>query len=52
MVDEVFDEPVLVRTLDAIYLPDDGDESKSFIWVQCRTCKWSLPVESYEDGNC
>jgi hypothetical protein len=35
MVDEVSDEPVLVRTLDAIYLPDDGDETKSFIWVQC-----------------
>ena len=35
MVDEVSDEPVLVRTLDAIYLPDDGDETKLFIWVQC-----------------
>ena len=27
------------QPLEAIYLPDDGDETKSFIWVQCRTCK-------------
>ena len=20
-------------------VPDDGDETKSLIWVQCRTCK-------------
>ena len=31
MVDEVSYEHDLVRTLDAIYLPDDGDETKSFI---------------------
>ena len=29
----------IVQPLEAIYLPDDGDETKSFIWVQCRTCK-------------
>ena len=34
VVDEVSYEHDLVRTLDAIYLPDDGDETKSFIWVQ------------------
>ena len=39
MVDEVSYEHDLVRTLDAIYVPDDGDETKSFIWVQSRTCK-------------
>jgi hypothetical protein len=39
-------------TLDAIYQHDDGDETRSLIWVQCRICKWSSPVESYVDGNC
>ena len=52
MVDEISYEHDLVRTLDAIYLPDDGDETKSFIWVQCRTCKWTLPVEAFEESNC
>jgi len=40
------------RILDAIYQHDDGDETKSLIWVQCRICKWSTPVESYLDGSC
>ena len=35
MGDEISYEHDLVRTLDAIYLPDDGDETKLFIWVQC-----------------
>jgi hypothetical protein len=51
-VDLVYNIPVLVRTLDAIYQHDDGNETKSLIWVQCRICKWSLPVESYVDGSC
>jgi len=51
-VDLVYSVPVLVRTLDAIYQHDDGDEAKSLIWVQCRICKWSLPVDSYVDGHC
>ena len=38
MVDSISYEHDFVRPLDAIYLPDDGDETKSFIWVQCRTC--------------
>ena len=29
----------IAQPLEAIYLPDDGDETKSLIWVQCRTCK-------------
>jgi hypothetical protein len=49
---EVMEEPQLERTLDAIYHHDDGNETKSLIWVQCRLCKWPLPVESYVDGNC
>ena len=51
-VDDVYDETVVERTLDAIYQHDDGDETKSLIWFQCRICKWSLPVELYVDGNC
>ena len=39
MVDAISYDYDLVRTLDAIYLPDDGDDTKSFKWVQCRTCK-------------
>ena len=39
MVDSISYEHDLVRPLDAIYLPDDGDETRSFIWVQFRTCK-------------
>jgi hypothetical protein len=27
------------RTLDAIYQHDDGNETKSLIWVQCKICK-------------
>ena len=42
----------IVQPLEAIYLPDDGDETKSFIWVQCRTCKWTLPVEAFDESNC
>ena len=36
----------IAQPLEAIYLPDDGDGTKSFIWVQFRTCKWTLPVEN------
>ena len=56
MVDSISYEHDLVCQHDAIYLPDDGDETKSFIWVQCRTCKWTLPVvhlmraTAYENG--
>ena len=28
------------------------DETQSIIWVQCRKCKWSCPVESYIVGEC
>jgi hypothetical protein len=45
-------EPQLERTLDAIFHHDDGDETKSLIWVQCRLCKWSTPVKAYVDGDC
>ena len=38
----------IAQPLEAIYLPDDGGETKSFIWVQCRTCKWTLPVEAFD----
>ena len=48
MVDAISYEHNLAHPLDAIYLPDDGDETKSFIWVQCRTCKWTLSVEAFE----
>ena len=43
------------RPLDAIYINDDDmDETKSIIWVQCRKCKCSCPVETYIVGeyNC
>jgi hypothetical protein len=40
------------RTLDAIFQHNDGDETKSLIWIQCRVCKWSSPIESYVDKNC
>ena len=39
LVEAISYEHDIARPLDAIYLPDDGDETKSFIWVQCRTCK-------------
>ena len=44
-------EPSKERLLDAIYLDDDMDETKSIIWVQCLRCKWSCPVESYMVGK-
>ena len=28
------------------------DETKSIIWVQCRKCKWSCPIETYMVGEC
>ena len=41
------------RTLDAIYIYDDDlDETKSIIWVQCRKCKWSCPIETGLVGEC
>jgi hypothetical protein len=40
------------RQLDAIHIDDDMDETMSLIWVQCRRCKWSCPVESYIVGDC
>jgi hypothetical protein len=40
------------RELDAIHVPDDADETLSLIWVQCRRCKWTCPVESYTVGEC
>jgi hypothetical protein len=40
------------RLLDAIHINDDMDKTKSLIWVQCRRCKWSCPVESYMVGDC
>ena len=49
---DVMEEPQLERTLDAIFHHDDGDESKSLIWVQCRLCKWSTPVEEIVVGAC
>ena len=52
MVDVISYEHDIARQLDAIYLPDDGDETKSFILVQCRTCKWTLPVEAFDESNC
>jgi hypothetical protein len=39
------------RLLDAIHIDDDMDETKLLIWVQCRRCKWSCPVESFMVGN-
>jgi hypothetical protein len=44
--------PYQKRLLDAIHIGDDMDETKSIIWVQCRRCKWSCPVESYMVGEC
>jgi hypothetical protein len=38
-VDDVIDEPVLERTLDAIYHHDDDDEIKALIWAQFKICK-------------
>ena len=38
--------------MDAIHVPDDADETLSLIWVQCRRCKWTCPVESYTAGEC
>ena len=40
------------RLLDAIHVDDDMDETRSIIWVQCRRCQWSCPVESYIVGDC
>jgi hypothetical protein len=40
------------RLLDVIHVDDDMDETRSLIWVQCRRCKWSCPVESYIVGDC
>jgi hypothetical protein len=48
----VMDEPQLERTLDTIFHHDDGNETKSLIWVQCRLCKWSTPVKAHPDGAC
>jgi hypothetical protein len=44
---DVMEGPQQERTLDAIFHHDDGDETKSLIWVQCRLCKWSTPVEAF-----
>ena len=52
MEDPIFYVHDIVQPLEAIYLPDDGDDTKSFIWVQCRTCKWTLPVEAFDENNC
>jgi uncharacterized protein (DUF736 family) len=32
--DDVMEAPHLERTLDAIFYHDDGDETKSLIWMQ------------------
>ena len=45
-------EPRKERLLDAIYYDDEMDETKTMIWVQCRRCQWSCPVESFVVGEC
>ena len=40
------------RELDAIHVPDDADDTLLLIWVQCRRCKWTCPVESYTVEEC
>ena len=52
MEDQICYVDDIAQPLQAIYLHDDGDETKSLIWVQCRTCKWTIPVESFDDNNC
>jgi hypothetical protein len=44
--------PCQERILNAIHIDDDMGETKSLIWVQCRRCNWSCPVESYIVGKC